>query len=190
MEEEVDIDVTSINMNQMSISNKRARIDPAIEALEDEARYGDGEDFMDLASKVIGEGDEHLYQKMAEIAATEGNTSIIESIGRVYHLDYDDVAVMARTYGHFDLAYYISGVEVAVAPEDRYDEEDAREDRSLQQEQWTNMGGYSIIKVDSPVEPIDMSPRRKVHGTRRWGSREDDPTFDVTNTNTMWMNSP
>lgn len=156
--------------------------------LEYEARFGHGDSFMELARDLIPIGSEFLYQVMAEIAATEGNLPVIQSIGGSYYLDYDSIATMARTYGHFDTAGWITGEEVTVFQRDLPTTEDLEDDRSNQAEMWQNMGNFTIIKTDAPIEDVDTSPRYRIHGTRKWGWESDD--LEVTDTNQMWTDSP
>lgn len=159
--------------------------------LEDEARFADGDSFMDMASMLIPRGDEHLYQVMAEIAATEGNLSVIQAIGGSFYLDYDSIATMARTYGHFNTAGWITGgEEVAVFQRDLPTTDDLEDERSDQAQMWQNMGGFSIIKTDAPLEAVDTTPRYQIMGTRKWGWKEDPDDLEVTHTRVMWTDSP
>jgi hypothetical protein len=152
--------------------------------LEHEARYGDADSFMSLAKKTIQKGDEHLYETMAEIAATEGNLPIIRAISQVFYLDYEAVATMARTYGHYDVAGELTGEEVVVPEWDTPTTEDLEDDRADQAEMWENSAGYTYVKTDMPIEEIDTSQRYKIMGTRRWGWK-DDPV-DITRMRRSW----
>lgn len=78
--------------------------------LEYEAMFGDGQSFITLAEDLLIDAEE--YQRMAERAAIEGNASVIQSISEVCDLDYSSIGHIARSYGHYDLAIQLTGVDI------------------------------------------------------------------------------
>lgn len=146
--------------------------DHPIESLKHAAMYDSADVFMQIANLVITPGKEYLYQEMAQVAATTGNLPIIEAIEKRYMLDYDVIATIARSSGYHGVAGWLTGNEFVVPQYDAPTTEDLEDDRSLVAESWQNQG-WTLIHNDEPIEPMDLSRKREIMGSRQWGGRDE-----------------
>lgn len=158
-----------------------------IEELRQSAMYDEPETFAYLIES-LQPGREYLYQEMAEAAAVTGNLPVMQWIMGVYMVDWDSVATVARTHGHYDIAEDVSGEALVPFKRDMPALEDMEEDRSRQAQYWQNSGLWVAIKTDSPVDEIDVSRKRRIMGTRKWGWNGD--SLDVPETTNTWVIRP
>lgn len=158
-----------------------------ISMLKDSAMYGSPSSFSKIMTD-ISQDREYLYQEMAEAAAITGNLPVIQYIMGEYMIDSESVAVVARTHGYYDVAVYLTGEALVPFKRDMPAVEDMEEDRSKQAEYWQNSGYWVAIKTDTPIEENDVSKKRKIMGTRRWGWRGDN--LDVPTTTNTWIIRP
>jgi len=152
-----------------------------MDELKSAAKYDSGEEFLNVADIVITPGNEHLYQRMAELAATTGNLPVIKAIETRYMLDFTTIATIARSHGQWGLAKWITGYEHVVPRYDTPSTEDLEEERELLAESWQNSGGWTLIHNDQPIEVYDDTPQRKILGTREWSMSGDKVPFTSPN---------
>lgn len=152
-----------------------------MDELRNAAKYDSGEEFLSIADIVISPGNESLYQRMAEVAATTGNLSVIKAIETRYLLNFNTIATIARSHGHWGVAGWITGYDHVVPKYDAPSTEDLEEERELLAESWQNSGGWTLIHNDQPIEVYDDTPQRKILGTREWSMSDGKVPFTSPN---------
>lgn len=114
-----------------------------------------------------------LWRDIGRYSAEKGHLPMMMLAMEFTPMNLEELAVIARNYGKWHIARYLTGNDTAL---ELMDQDDIEEDMRIHAESWENGGGIVFIKGDMERQQleVDTTTKHKDLGTHMWGYQGDD----------------